>query len=66
MKNILFSFLTLFFFALESYSITLDSNFRIAGTVRTKYEYNIDSSISAFVVRNARYQVSGFIRRDLE
>jgi len=48
------------------YSINLDSNFRIAGTVRTKYEYNLDSSISAFVVRNARYQVSGYIRKDLE
>jgi len=51
---------------LNLYSIILDNNFRIAGTVRTKFEYNLDSNISAFVVRNARYQVSGYIRKDFE
>lgn len=57
----------LFFLSyLNLYSIILDSNFRITGTVRTKYEYNLDSNISAFVVRNARYQVSGYIRKDFE
>jgi hypothetical protein len=43
----------------NAFSIKLDSNFAVVGTVRTKYEYNLDSSISAFVVRNARYQVQG-------
>lgn len=41
------------------YSFNIDTTFKISGTVRSKYEYNIDSSISAFVVRNARYGVSG-------
>lgn len=41
------------------YSIVLDSTSKINGTVRAKYEYNLDSNISAFVVRNARYQISG-------
>jgi len=49
-----------------AYSIKLDSNFVVAGTVRTKYEYNLDSNISAFVVRNARYQVSGTINPKFE
>jgi len=49
-----------------AYSIKIDSNFVIAGTVRTKYEYNLDSNISAFVVRNARYQVSGTINPKFE
>lgn len=63
-----FQFYLICFFLsyLNLYSIILDSNFRIAGTVRTKYEYNLDSNISAFVVRNARYQVSGYIRKDFE
>lgn len=59
--------LLVFFIALDvSYSIKLDSNFAVVGTVRTKYEYNLDSNISAFVVRNARYQVSGLINQNFD
>lgn len=66
MQNI-FTILAIMIIAFEfAYSIKLDSNFAVVGTVRTKYEYNLDSSISAFVVRNARYQVSGSINPKFE
>lgn len=57
----IFFYLVIFLFLANdlSFSIKLDSNFAVVGTVRTKYEYNLDSNISAFVVRNARYQVQG-------
>ncbi|HRP02818.1 MAG TPA: porin [Candidatus Kapabacteria bacterium] len=61
MRLILFVSILLIACNFLCFSINIDSNFSIVGTIRTKFEYNLDTNASAFVVRNARYQVSGNI-----